>query len=159
MNDKVTLKLDTNETVQLWNAFNQMDGEQKPVKVNGQEAIVRVPYILGVKIRRVIVRNLAFLKTAINLIDEHKQSILSELWPDAPKINQGEIAIKDFPPGIFEKFKAANAEAVKQKEEITLYTIPSDVLEATGNDFPLFVLSTLDEHGLIIDKPDDQTKH
>lgn len=151
MNDKVILKLDTMQQIQLFHALNAMDGQDKLCKVNGQETSVRVPYVLGVKIRRAIVRNLAAIKASLLLIDETKQANLTELWPEAPQMKDGPIEEDKFPSGVFEKFKSIDAEASKQKEELTLYTIPGDILEASENDLPLFVLSALDEHGLITD--------
>lgn len=150
MTNFVTINADTNKMLELFNSYQALDGEQKPTNVNGMMQIHRVPFILGPTIRRALVKNIVTLRAIVMVQDEIKDGLLKELWPDAPDLKNG-IPVKDFPEGVFEKFKAATNEAASHKEEIKLIPIAASALYKNDNEFPLNALSTLEENGLITD--------
>lgn len=144
------LDLDINQQNALFSAFNQLDGYDMiaPGVENGPK-VVRVPYKLGAS-RRIVVKNLNALRTALLSYEEAHKGLFKEIWPD---LDETATVTKAEYPEQFARFATEQKKMLESKDAIELLPLPSAVMYDDGNEFPNQALAELDKHGLIEEVP------
>ncbi len=105
------MKLKINQIKVLHEAFANLDGYQKAVKIDGQDKLVWTPYSLGGKTRYTIAKNLRILGVKINDFNKARDGLIRE-------ISGGATFIKKEETEKVEKFVAKVNELAEVEDEV-----------------------------------------
>lgn len=135
------MKLKIAQIKTLHDAFSNLDGYQKAVKVDGADKLVFVPYTLSGKTRYNIAKNLRILGTKIGDFNKARDGLILEITGGVPMIKKEDTAN-------IEKFVAKLNELSEVEDDVDglLKLTPSELgleLETDLNPFPSNVINGL----------------
>lgn len=84
------MKLKINQIKVLHDAFSNLDGYQKALKIDGADKLIFQPYSLSGKTRYAIAKNLRILGTKINDFNKARDGLILEITGGVPMIKKEE---------------------------------------------------------------------